>query len=251
MMMMMMMILSVPALLVSSSIETGLKRATTSFVTAASCALLLLGGNIIDPSASLAIATEGGPGYSYEVPPGSGVVRLKQCSATSNCVSSNYLEPPNRYISPLKIVNDRDVAFQRAVRELQKQSQNQNQNVNLGISIVEVASKEYYIHLSTPGTAPGSLDDIELTFPETNSGGIGKETGIVNVRCEARVTLPPPPFCVKKNCINGNMDQRKRLEDLSYILGLPPANQKQMQEGAKWTPIFFNSDKVPGFYDDY
>ncbi len=217
--------------LLALSLENGLKRVSTSFV---ACTLLLFG---VDPYASL--ATEGGPGYLYETPSDNnqsqvGAVRLKQCSPTSNCVSSNYLEPPNRYISPLKIVNERDVAFQRAVRELQKGDGN--------FGIVKVASKEYYIHLTTAGTAPGSLDDIELTFPDTG--------GIVNWKCEARTTLPPPPFCIKKNCINGNMDQRKRLEDLSYVLGLPPADQKQMQ-GAKWTPIFFNSDKVPGFYDDY
>ena len=190
----------------------------------------------VDPTPSQAVV--GGPGYilesssenlnNYES------VRLRPCSSTTNCVSSNYLEPPNRYVSPLKIVKDRDSSFQRAIRDLQK---NGNE-----FTISEVISKDYYIHLTTPGTAPGSLDDIELAFP-TNGG-------IVNVRCEARVTLPPPPFCVKKNCINGNMDQRKRLEDLVYILGLPPADEKQMQ-GAKWTPIFFNSDRVPGFYDDY
>ena len=186
----------------------------------------------VDPDPSL--ATTGGPGYTFDTTTENGIVRLKACSPSSNCVSSNYLEPPNRYVSPLKIVNDRDVAFQRAIRELQKRDGD--------FSIAEVVSKDYYIHITKPGTAPGSLDDIELTFPSSG--------GIVNIRCEARVTLPPPPFCVKKNCINGNMDQRKRLEDLMYVLGLPPVDQKQMQ-GAKWTPIFLNSDRVPGFYDDY
>lgn len=181
-----------------------------------------------------------GPGYSSSA---EGSVRLKPCDAKSNCVSSNYLEPPNRYMSPLKIVNDRDVAFQRAVRELQKQG-NSNPNSALnGFTVQEIISKEYYIHLTTPGKVPGSIYDVELVFPQ--------DSGIVNVRCEARVALPPPPFCVKKNCINGNMDQRQAVEDLMFgVLGLPPADQKQMQEGAKWTPIFFNSDRVPGF-DDY
>uniref|UniRef100_A0A7S3Q1F2 Uncharacterized protein n=1 Tax=Chaetoceros debilis TaxID=122233 RepID=A0A7S3Q1F2_9STRA len=176
----------------------------------------------------------GGPGYFYE--PSSeqnvGTLRLKACSSTSNCVSSNYAEPPNRYISPLKIVNDRDTAFQRTVRDVQTSD----------FVITEVISKDYYIHLTTAGTAPGSIDDVELVIPE--------EGGIVNMRCEARVTLPPPPFCVKKNCINGNMDQRSRLKNLMNILGLPSADETQMQ-GAKWTPIFFNSDRVPGFYDNY
>ena len=175
-----------------------------------------------------------GPGYDIS---NDGIVRLKACSPTSNCVSSNYLEPPNRYMSPLKIVNERDVAFQRAVKDLQQKTSS-----NSEFTISQVVSKDYYIHLTTAGTTPGSFDDIELTYPDSGD--------IVNIRCEARVTLPPPPFCVKKNCINGNMDQRKRLSDLMYLLGLPPADQTQMQ-GAKWTPIFFNSDRVPGFYDDY
>lgn len=183
------------------------------------------------PDPSIAV---GGPGYFYEpfAEQSGGTLRLKACSTTSNCVSSNYAEPPNRYISPLKIVNDRNTAFQRAIRDLRKSD----------FAIAEVIPKDYYIHLTTPGTAPGSIDDLELVFPE--------EGDIVNVRCEARVTLPPPPFCVKKNCINGNMDQRSRLKKLVSILGLPSADETQMQ-GAKWTPIFFNSDRVPGFYDNY
>eukprot|EP00978_Attheya_sp_CCMP212_P048365 scaffold510312_cov55-Attheya_sp.AAC.2 len=146
------------------------------------------------------------------------------------------MEPPNRYMSPLLIVNDRDVLFQRAVRDL-----NRNEN-SYSQKVTEFVPKDFYIHLTVPGTAPNSLDDIELLYTDG---------GIVNVRCEARVTLPPPPFCIKKNCINGNMDQRRRVEQVAQILGLPPADQKQM-EGAKWTPIFFNSDRVPDMldYDD-
>lgn len=158
---------------------------------------------------------------------------LKPCSSDRNCVSSNYLEPPNRYMSPLKLVNDRDKAFQRAVRDLT--------NTDADVSIAEVKPDSYYIHLTVPGTAPSSLDDVELLFAEES---------IVNVRCDARVTLPVPPFCLKRNCINGNMDQRFRVEKLSLILNLPPSDQQQMKQ-ARWSPIFFNSDKVPGFDEDY
>ena len=45
------------------------------------------------------------------------------------------------------------------------------------------------------------------------------------------------------------MDQRSRVEKLGYILGLPANDQEEMK-GAKWTPIFMNSDRVPGFEDD-
>ena len=159
--------------------------------------------------------------------------RLEICNSQSNCVSSNYREPPNRYVSPFRIVNEPDVAFQRAVRDL-----NSN-NDGDAATIVEIAPRENYIHLTVPGTSPSSLDDIELVFsPE-----------VVNVKCEARVTLPPPPFCVKKNCINGNMDQRSRVERLGRLLGIPPNDVEEMRDEAKWTPIFLNSDRVPGFDD--
>ena len=160
---------------------------------------------------------------------------LRQCAADTNCVSSNFKEPPNRYLSPLKIVKDQDKAFQQAVRDLNEYSKEVNE-----LSIAEIDPKNYYIRLTVPGTAPNSLDDIELWFTDA---------GIVNLRAQARVTLPPPPFCIQKGCINGNMDQRTRVERISKILGLPSMDRERMQQ-AKWTPIFFNSDRVPGF-DEY
>jgi uncharacterized protein (DUF1499 family) len=167
--------------------------------------------------------------------------RLQICSPQSNCVSSNYREPPNRYVSPFKIVNEPDVAFQRAVRDIKAKAATATSagNSKDDVSILDIVPKQNYIHLTVPGTAPSSLDDIELIFSED----------IVNVKCEARVTLPPPPFCIKKNCINGNMDQRSRIEKIGYLLGLP-ANDREQMQGAKWTPIFMNSDRVPGFDDD-
>jgi uncharacterized protein (DUF1499 family) len=190
----------------------------------ASVATLIGGLTFSDPSISLAY----GPGVVFEENT-SNIKFLKSCPATSNCVSSNYSEPPNRYISPLKVINERDVAFQRAVRSFRNQED---------INVVEISPKEFYIHVTVEGTVKGTLDDIELYFPEAG--------GIVALRCEARNTLPPPPFCIKKGCINGNMDERKRIERVASVLGLPFLDQEEMQ-GAKWTPIFFNSDKVPGF----
>jgi uncharacterized protein (DUF1499 family) len=204
------------------------KIITTAQASAAICAILFS-----DPRLSSADTLQTFHGETPAYIAKDNTLRLGSCSAKSNCVSSNYKEPPNRYVSPLKIVNDRDVSFQRAIRDLK-------QNPG-GVSIVEIVPKDYYIHLTVPGTAPSSVDDIELIFADD----------IVNVKCEARVTLPPPPFCVQKNCINGNMDQRSRIENLAYsVLGLPPSDREQMQ-GAKWTPIFFNADRVPGFGDEF
>ena len=161
---------------------------------------------------------------------------LRQCAADTNCVSSNFKEPPNRYLSPLKIVKDQDKAFQQAVRDLNEYSKEGNE-----LNIAEIDPKNYYIRLTIPGTAPNSIDDLELWFTDA---------GIVNLRAQARVALPPPPFCIQKGCINGNMDQRTRVERISRILGLPSSDRENMEQQAKWTPIFFNSDRVPGF-DEY
>lgn len=163
------------------------------------------------------------------------IFRLQACEPNTNCVSSNYREPPNRYVSPFKIVRDPNAAFQRAVRDLQQSSEDGSE-----FSVAEIIPNSNYIHLTVPGSAPSSLDDIDIVF----------SNDVVNVKCQARVTLPPPPFCVRKNCINGNMDQRSRVEKLGYLLGLPPSDREEMQT-AKWTPIFFNSDRVPGFDDEF
>lgn len=115
------------------------------------------------------------------------------------------------------------------------------------MGLVEVIPSERYIRLTVPGTLPKSRDDVELSFIDEQGGNGG---GIVNVRCSAQNPLPMAPFCVKKDCINGAMDQRERVQRLSRIVGLPPADQFQMRDSAKWTPIFFNSDRVPDFGDD-
>ena len=171
---------------------------------------------------------------------------LAACASNSNCVSSNYLEPPNRYLAPMQTLKDRDTAFSAALRDLTQLSKAANQKENQSLSKLTSISideaKDYYIHATVPGTAPGSLDDVELLFLPHD--------GIIQWKCQARVTLPPPPFCIQRNCINGSMDQRQRLQALSSALGMPLADQAQQNDNAKWTPIFWNADKVPGFDDD-
>ena len=181
------------------------------------------------------------------------VGRLQPCPYESNCVSSNYLEPPNRYVSPLKTFRDRETAFTRAVRNLRDESSTGSLSSSTNIKVVEILPRQYYIHATVPGTSAGSLDDVEILFVDNNDGaddGGEGGGGIVHLRCLARVTLPPPPFCLKKNCINGNMDQRTRIDRMARTLGLPPADRERMEQSAKWTPIFFNSDRVPGFDDE-
>lgn len=111
-------------------------------------------------------------------------------------------------------------------------------------------------------TMNGSFDgdDVELIFSEYD-----KEKSIVQVRAEAKISTAPPPFCIKKNCINGNMKQREGLARIQSKLGLPNVNDVERgntkniarpkgeypDDGeSKWTPIFFNSDRVPYFDED-
>lgn len=175
---------------------------------------------------------------------------LRQCKAKSNCVSSSYKEPPNRYVSPLRTLKDQDIAFESAIKNLQQRSSlssKSKSSLSVGMTTVvkDIVPNQYYIHLVVPGTVPGSLDDIELQFTQSNT---------VNIRCDAQVTVPYAPFCIKKNCINGAQDQRDRLQHLAIdVLGIPFADEKQMKSSdTKWTPIFFNADRVPDMilYDD-
>ena len=213
-------------MLLPHSVEKSIKIVTT-IISISSSSLFY------NPEPSHASPLESYPDTATSISNSPAAPRLTACSPTSNCISSNYLEPPNRYSAPLKLVKDRDMAFQRVIQDIKSNSR---------FSLVQIISKDYTLHLTVPGTAPNSKDDIYLQFPEEGS--------IVNVKCEAQVTLPPPPFCIQKGCINGNMDQRRRVLELSQVLGLPLNDEDIMkEEGAKWTPIFWNTDRVPDMVD--
>jgi hypothetical protein len=54
-----------------------------------------------------------------------------------------------------------------------------------------------------------------------------------------------PPWCVEKGCINGSMNQRKRILKLGERLGWSPIDSTNLADEGRWTPIFFNTDAVP------
>ena len=56
---------------------------------------------------------------------------------------------------------------------------------------------------------------------------------------------PTPPWCIEKGCINGNQVQRARVRTISSGLGWSPVDATEMEDDARWTPIFFNTDAVP------
>jgi uncharacterized protein (DUF1499 family) len=86
-------------------------------------------------TATLGLVTDGG-----ENPVG----RLQPCPYESNCVSSNFLEPPNRYVSPLKTFRDRETAFARAIKDLRDAESSGKTKV------VEILPRQYYLHVTVP-----------------------------------------------------------------------------------------------------
>ena len=58
------------------------------------------------------------------------------------------------------------------------------------------------------------------------------------------------PFCVKRGCINGSARQRELAQALAQALGWSPIDGTEMEDDAKWTPIFFNTDAVPIDHDE-
>ena len=157
--------------------------------------------------------------------------------ANKNCVSS-YLEWSRQRSK---------VFFQWALQDLLQYKQ---AKVIKSIVPKDGVQKYYYIHITVPGTAPNSLDDNWIVLWRWKF----QQQWHYHHHCQpdmpTRITLPPPPFCVQCNCINGNIDQRDQLIHVATVLGLPAANQSHIMEQAKWTTIFFNSDKVPGFSEN-
>lgn len=95
--------------------------------------------------------------------------RLLPCPYESNCVSSNYQESPNCYMSPLRTQKRPIVAFSNAICDL---STSQTTTTTT-TTIVDSQNQNLYIHLTVFGMAPNSLDDIEVVFvPKDDTGQV-------------------------------------------------------------------------------
>ena len=144
---------------------------------------------------------------------------LKPCKGESDCISSNGLEAPNHFQAPLAFSpKTRDKAFVDAVRLLRDDD---------ACTVVDDASR--YIQARCGG------DNVELLLRDD----------VVTFRVAAVTKGITPPWCVEKGCINGSMNQRRRILRLGERLGWSPIDSTNLADEGRWTPIFFNTDAVP------
>ena len=114
------------------------------------------------------------------VAPGS----LPACKGESDCISSAGRESPNHFQAPLSFApTQRRVAFAAAVGALRAE----------GCGVVD--DSQTYIAATCSG------DDVELLLRED----------VATFRVAARQKGVTPPWCVEKGCINGSMNQRRRV----------------------------------------
>ncbi len=142
---------------------------------------------------------------------------LKNCRGESDCISSNGAEAPNHFQAPLAFApKTRDKAFADAARLLRDEC-------------TAVDDGARYIQARCDG------DVVELLLRDD----------VATFRVAALQKGITPPWCIEKNCINGSMNQRKRILKLGERLGWSPIDSTNLQDEGRWTPIFFNTDAVP------
>jgi hypothetical protein len=144
---------------------------------------------------------------------------LKACRGESDCISSNGLEAPNHFQAPLAFApKTRDTAFADAARLLRDEC-----------TAEEIDDSARYALARCGG------DVVELLLRDD----------VATFRVAAITKGITPPACFKKGCINGSMNQRKRILKLGERLGWSPVDSTNMADEGRWTPIFFNTDAVP------
>lgn len=144
-------------------------------------------------------------------------VSLRLCRTESDCISSAGKEAPNHYNAALSFApKGKAAAFADAVKELRE-------------SCVAVDDGASYVQARCGG------DVVELLLRDD----------VATFRVAAETKGVTPPWCVEKGCINGSMNQRRRILALAKALGWSPIDSTQLEDEGRWTPIFFNTDAVP------
>ena len=149
--------------------------------------------------------------------------RLRRCPGSKQCVSSAGGEAPNKAMAPLSYApTPRLEAFARLLRELRG---------NPEVTVEEEDAESGYVRAAVVPASGGDAEDLEVqVLPGT--------LGLAAFRDTARSTRAPPPWCVKKGCLNGNQTQRSRMQALAASLSWSPTDTGALQEDAEWKPIF-------------
>ena len=171
--------------------------------------------------------------------------RLFACPVASDCVSSAAREAPNRAVAPLAYPPSlsRDAAYRAALDAL-------GTRPDTAVRRADAAERYIWAEVGL-GNDATTVDDLELLVLPGGGRRSGDDEaavgggGVVAVREVARVKGPTPPFCVKPGCINANGRQRERVRALGAALGWSSSDATEMEDDARWTPIFFNDDRVP------
>lgn len=120
-------------------------------------------------------------------------------------------------MAPLRFdTNDRELAFKRAKAYLASEYE-----------LLE-ADSPAYLHAVTT-----DAEDLELHFLDADP--------VVTFRLVARNPTPMPAFCASRGCINGNQQQRTKIQTLRDGLGWRSDDSKfdgEKFEG--WVPIFLH-----------
>ena len=148
---------------------------------------------------------------------------LRQCTlppTEQGCVSSSPASAPNRFLAPLRYDEiSREQAYRRVRAYLSSSAS--------PWALDAANDSPEYLH------AGSDEEDLELRFlPDDNA---------VTFRLLAKRPTPMPAFCASRGCINGNADQRKRLEMLRDEVGF--RSDEARFDGEKydgWVPIFLH-----------
>eukprot|EP00670_Eutreptiella_braarudii_P009367 CAMPEP_0174310854 /NCGR_PEP_ID=MMETSP0810-20121108/3327_1 /TAXON_ID=73025 ORGANISM="Eutreptiella gymnastica-like, Strain CCMP1594" /NCGR_SAMPLE_ID=MMETSP0810 /ASSEMBLY_ACC=CAM_ASM_000659 /LENGTH=392 /DNA_ID=CAMNT_0015418905 /DNA_START=30 /DNA_END=1208 /DNA_ORIENTATION=- len=168
--------------------------------------------------------------------PDQSVPRLSMCpSGGAGCVSSNALEPPNASVAPLlwPRLLSRMEAFQAALQAVESEQ---------SLQLVRADPQVGYLRFQA--MEGGEMQIAEVAFGD-------EETRTVMLRCEREsmerplALKAPPPFCVTPGCINGASRQRTVLKAFQEAVGWRSADEFAFSSEARWTPLFFNEDRVP------
>mmetsp|Transcript_11036 Transcript_11036/g.32934 ORF Transcript_11036/g.32934 Transcript_11036/m.32934 type:complete len:169 (+) Transcript_11036:157-663(+) len=142
---------------------------------------------------------------------------LPPCRGESDCISSNGREAPNHFQAPTSFAPaTKAKAFQAAKSALSQCSD-------------VVDDSQSYLRARCEG------DVVELLLRDD----------LATFRVAAVSKGVTPPWCLEKNCINGSMQQRRRILALAKALGWSPVDSTNLEDEGRWTPIFFNTDAVP------
>lgn len=150
--------------------------------------------------------------------PDTGLVKgkLRGCSGTNPCVSTSAFQSPSRFLPPWTYIGDQKEEYFNLRASL----------IRMGAQVV-AEDGERYIYATLEYDGPEDTDDLEFLFTR------GK---IVCFRSVSRKSVPDPPFCWWKGCINGPRN-RGRLEAIRDDLGWTPLETDEEKE---WVPLLLH-----------